>query len=192
MTFLQIKAEHTKILAEEVAIQTMDLMVKYHRGMLYLAANKSVGEEKNYKKLFYEELGVVYQTALRYMTFALLMKKFPHLMYSQLQKHNKRILSLLEKEGDLRDRLAQPIIIRAEGQDWNLNPSSVAVGVPKENFSTDPDLMYEGAYYQCDDEAVDSQRVLLRLPSQEEVKSLLTETPPDDQLLEMEISQMKL
>ena len=105
MSLDELKQVHAKIILQETNVAIMDLYIKYHHGMLYLAAYRKA-DASNYRKWFHEKLGIVYNFALRYMTCSLLIKKYPRLLicelsFSQLLKHNKVMQSFLnaEKEG---------------------------------------------------------------------------------------------
>jgi hypothetical protein len=147
----ELKREHAKIVAQEKMIQNLDLVVKYQRGMLYLAAYKTAEDCGNFKKWFREELGVVYQTALRYMSISLLLKRYPRLMtcglsFSQLVKHYKRLSQYLTTETEgLKDRLSLTINISTQDQPTDITPGDVLV--PEMIDSTDPDMIYEGYFY---------------------------------------------
>ena len=82
----ELKLEHSKIVMQEKIIQGLDLVVKYQRGMLYLAAYKIAQECGNFRKWFRVELGVVYRTALRYMSMSLLLKRYPRLIVCGLSR----------------------------------------------------------------------------------------------------------
>ena len=147
----ELKLEHSKIVMQEKIIQGLDLVVKYQRGMLYLAAYKTAQECGNFRKWFRVELGVVYRTALRYMSMSLLLKRYPRLIvcglsFSQLVKHNKRLSQYLASETEgLKDRLCMSINISTQDQPTDITPSEVLT--PKMDNLTDPDLIYEDYFY---------------------------------------------
>ena len=146
MSMEQMVLNHGKIIQQEGVIQDMDLMLKYYRGLLYCVAYRQKLAEENCRDWFREKFGVVYETALRYMTVALLLKKWPVLLvcdlsYAQLLKHNKRLQSYISKDEKLSARLGQEIRVKMQDKDVEITPSEVKM--PYVKHSTDPDALFK-------------------------------------------------
>ena len=82
MSMDEMKNTHVEICRNEKAISNLDLVAKYHRGMLYLTAYDHTYNERKEKKIvakdwLWNEFGVKYETALNYMTFASLIRNYP-------------------------------------------------------------------------------------------------------------------
>jgi len=111
-------------------------------------------ENKPLKAALVDEFGVSYDTALRYMTFTALLKRYPLLMicgltYAQITKHKKRLLDFLKTETEgLGDKLSQPLDLFAEGKNLHIEPADHQV--PATSFTTDPDHLY-GVYSEVED-----------------------------------------
>ena len=105
MELSQLKESHQILLKQEQEIENLNLVVKFYRGVLYLSAYK-FAPQTDCRQWFRREFEVVYEIALHYMTTALLIKRYPRLLvcgllFNQLQKHNKRLVSFLEKDEEL-------------------------------------------------------------------------------------------
>jgi hypothetical protein len=117
MSMAQMVKNHAKIVKEEAALQDMDLVLKYHRGLLYCVAYGQKPAEETCRDWFREKFGVFYETALRYMNVALLLKKWPVLLlcdlsYAQLLKHNRRLQAYISNDEKLSARLGEKIMIK--------------------------------------------------------------------------------
>jgi len=133
----------------------LDLVAKYHRGLVYfLAKHLFQAENKHLKAALVDEFGVSYDTALRYMTFTALLKCYLLLMicgltYAQITKHKKRLLDFLKTETEgLSDKFSQPLDLFAEGKKVHIEPADHQV--PATSFTTDPDHLY-GVYSEVED-----------------------------------------
>jgi len=161
MNMGELKNYHKEILAQDCTLAQLDLLVKFHRGLVYFRARDLFeAEKKPLKVAFDDELGVCYNTAIRYMTFTALIKRYPLLMicrltYAQLSKHNKRLLEFLKTETEgLGDKLSQALDLSAESRRVHIEPTDHLV--PAISFSTDPDHVYSE---YCDDEVEDDPQM---------------------------------
>jgi len=141
MNMGQLKKYYTVILAQ------LDLLVTFHRGLVYFRARDLFeGVNKPLKDALEVEYVVHYNTVMRYMTFTALIKHYPLLMicglsYAQLSKHNKRLLQFLNTETEeLGDKLLQPLDLFPESKRVHMEPADHLV--PATSFSTDPDHVY--------------------------------------------------
>jgi len=150
MTMKEKKDAHEKIIVQEGNVQTLDLVLKFHRGLLYLMAYTDVDvqlSKQEAKKWIEFEFGTCWSTIERYMKLALLIKKYPRLvvcglLYTQLQKHNKRLQTFLDKETEgLKERLSLPLNIKTQGQNLDITPSN-DIYTPRDKESTDPDIEF--------------------------------------------------
>ena len=147
MSMDQMVLNHTKIVQQEDVIQDLNLVLKYHRGLLYCAAYRQKPAEENCRVWFREKFGVVYQTALRYMSVTLLLLKWPVLLvcdlsYAQLLKHNKRLQSCISNDEKLSARLGQEVKVKMQGKDVEIKPSD-EVTIPCVKHSADPDALFK-------------------------------------------------
>jgi hypothetical protein len=134
------------IVEEEKSLACLDLVVKYYRGLVYFRARELIHDADNIKTAFRTEFGVCYNTAMRYITFAALIKRYPRLMicgltYPQIIKHQKRLLNHLKTNTALHDMLSQPLEMLAQDKVVEISPSDI--DVPKVANSTDPDYVFE-------------------------------------------------
>ncbi|KAJ7318270.1 hypothetical protein OS493_038070 [Desmophyllum pertusum] len=165
MSIEELKATHAEIIETEQKIENIQLLVKYYRGRLYLAAYSLVTKSdapNGFKKWFRTELGVIYETALRYMTVALLIRLYPRLLicnlsFSQLLKHNQSLQKFLETAEELRNQLSQPVDITIQNEVNSI--VSKEVQVPAYKFKEDPDSCYENHFYDptLDEELEDNE-----------------------------------
>jgi len=145
-TLAELLAIHTEILKQETNVENMNLMVKFHRGMLYLAAYKGAMQEHNITAWFQTKLGVNYKTALRYMTYALMIRRYPRLIicglkFDQLIKHSENIDDFLESETEgMKERLGIQLDITAQGKKMTIESGEVYI--PRLTFQSDPDIEY--------------------------------------------------
>ena len=146
MTIEQLKVTHAKLVEQEKALQNLDLIVKYHRGLLYLSFCTHANTQ-DYNTWIQEQLGVVYCTARRYMNMALLIKKYPRLLvcglsFTQLQKHNRRLLDFLDKECEgLKEKLSLEVNIKTQDKTLDIIPSD-DIYTPRDQLTTDPDFAF--------------------------------------------------
>ena len=143
MNVEQMKQFHTRLMKQEQIVQDIDLLLKFHRGYLYLIARSKLPQETNVKDWFHTEFGVVYSTAHKYMCLALLIKRFPRLLvcglsFNQLVKHYKRILKTAQNK-NTNDQLSQSVVIICQDQQIEIKPGEVTI---RNSFdqSTDPDI----------------------------------------------------
>jgi hypothetical protein len=149
----ELKRQHAMILEEENNLARLDLVIKYYWGLVYFRARELLKVNETVKAMFRTEFGVCYTTAMRYMTFAALVKRYPRLMacglsYAQITKHQKRLLDYLKTDTRLHDRLSQPLNVSAQGKDVEIQPSDICV--PKTTYNIDPDYLYDDNV-SCDD-----------------------------------------
>ena len=130
-------------------------MVKYYRGLVYFRARQLRAGNENIKTMFRTEFGVSYHTAMRYITFAALIKRYPRLMicglsYAQITKHQNSLLDYLKTDTGLHDKLSQPLSVGAQNKAIEIQAADIDVS--KAAYSTDPDYVYEDYYYNpnCD------------------------------------------
>lgn len=145
MTIPEMKRSHAEIIEREKTIEGMDLLLKFHRGFLYLITYSKKPSNQTARAWFKTTFGVPYSTALRYITVASLITKWPILLmcglsYAQLLKHNKRLQAHLSKDDDLSARLGQTIEITA--QDKSIKIGAKDVQIPFIEQSTDPDVAF--------------------------------------------------
>ena len=164
LNIAELKKRHALILEEEKSLTCLDLVVKYYRGLVYFRA-RELYLTTNIKTLFRTEFGVCYATAMRYITFAALIKHYPRLMicglsYAQITKHQKRLLNYLKTDTSLHDKLSQPLSVLAQNKAIEILP--VDIGVLKAIHSTDPDYVYEDCFYNPDYNAIPEDDELTR------------------------------
>jgi hypothetical protein len=152
----ELKKRHAMILEEEKSLTCLDLVVKYYRGLVYFRARQLRQGDENIKTMFRREFGVCYNTAMRFITFAALMKRYPRLMicglsYVQITKHQKRLLDYLKTDASLHDKLSQPLSVSAQNKALEIQP--VDIGVLKAAYNTDPDYVFDDFYYNPDCDA---------------------------------------
>lgn len=146
----ELKQRHVQILEEEKSLASLDLVVKYYRGLVYFRARELIDKNENVKAVFRAEFGVCYDTVCRYITFAALLKRYPRLMicglsYAQITKHQKRLRDHLKIETALHDQLSQPLCVSAQEKAVEIQPADIEV--PKTSFSVDPDYLYDDYFY---------------------------------------------
>jgi hypothetical protein len=171
MDMEELKGKHDKILHAEQTLICLDLVVKYHRGLVYYRAREvnaaaqgastsgpAAGGEQSesrtggaaaalsVKKMFPVEFGIGYATAMRYITFSATMKRYPRmfiseLSYAQISKHQQRLLEYLGKHQELHDQLSQPLYVEAHDAVVDIVPADIAV--PTKVYDVDPDYVYD-------------------------------------------------
>jgi hypothetical protein len=132
LTMDELKKRHTMIVEEEKSLACLDLVVKYYRGLVYFRARELIHGAYNIKTAFRTEFGVCYNTAMRYITFAALIKRYPRLMicgltYPQIIKHQNRLLNHLKTNTTLHDMLSQPLELVAQDKVVEISPSDIDV-----------------------------------------------------------------
>jgi hypothetical protein len=146
MTLEEIKREHQMLMMADEKVTNVQLVIRFHRGLLYLETSMQQ-EITNVKNWISEELGVSYDVARRYMTVALLLRRFPRLLacglsFDQLAKHNKNFLDYFSTENEgLQDSLAVRYEIVALGKKIVVIPGEVNVPA-LEYGNLDPDSGY--------------------------------------------------
>ena len=157
----QLKINHSLILRDEQTLSNLNLVVKYYRGLVYCRALELVTE--NIKVMFRSDFGICYNTAMRYVSFAALIKRYPRLIicslsYEQITKHQKRLLDHLKSDTVLHDRLSQPLNVDVQDKHLEIQPADISV--PRSVYSTDPDFVYEDSFNDavCDDEPEDAEQ----------------------------------
>lgn len=101
------------ILKQERTIGAMNLIVKFYRGMLYMTFyNQALSENPpTLEQWFQKNLNINYDTAMRYITFACLIRRFPRLIvcelsFEQLLKHREILKKHLTIDDDLNAKLS--------------------------------------------------------------------------------------
>jgi hypothetical protein len=147
MSLAEMKKMHGVIIDREEKIDTMDKYIKFVRGKLYEEAYRYAlhGQDVNEYEWFLKEFGVTYRTAMRYMSFALLVKKWPRLLITtisfwQLLKHITRFQKHLEDDRDLSVRLQVGVELSIQGK--NIYVRQEEVMVPSIAHNTNPDAVY--------------------------------------------------
>ena len=147
MPLAEMKKMHLVIIDREQKIGTMDKYIKFVRGKLYEEAYRYVLQKKdvNEYEWFPQELGVSYRTAVRYMSFALLVKKWPRLLvinisFWQLLKHITRLQKHLKDDRDLSARLQCGVELLVQGKRIYVRQKEVMI--PSISHNTDPDAAY--------------------------------------------------
>jgi hypothetical protein len=92
--------------------------------------------------MYHTDFGVSYDTAMRYVMFPKLIKRYPRLIicdqsYAQITKHQKRLLEYLKTDSKLQNKLSQPLNVSIQGKAIEIQPADI--GIPKVKLSTDPD-----------------------------------------------------
>jgi hypothetical protein len=158
----QLKLNHSLILREEQTLSNLNLVVKYYRGLVYCRALEIVGLDGDKKVMFRSDFGICYNTAMRYVSFAALIKRYPRLMicrlsYEQIAKHQKRLLDHLKSNTVLHDQLSQPLNVDVQSKNLDIEPADI--NVPRIIYSTDPDFVYEDFYDSvCADKSEDEEQ----------------------------------
>ena len=148
----KLREIHAQIVIEEQSVRNLELIVVFHRGLLYLSACNLAPVDVNIKDWFTKEFGVSYIVALRYLAFACLILRYPRLIvcgltFSQIVKHKDRIMTYLEDDTELAAQLSVAVNIAAQNKPVDIFPSE-SLPVPEGKFNVDPDYIYEG--YFCD------------------------------------------
>ena len=145
--------EHAKIIQTEAGLNAMTLIAQYSRGLLYLQLAENLKQTGKSLREFIDNggLNVSYSTALRYITLASIVLKYPRLVlcpltFSQIIKHKKRLMDFLSHPDghDLKCRLALSVEIIAGGH--RVNMASQEINTPEVEFNTDPDWEYKGIH----------------------------------------------
>lgn len=148
-----LKLQHAVILETEITITSLDLVVKFYRGLIYFRAREISAKEVNIKSFFQDEFGIGYNTAIRYMIFSSIIKRYPRLMicrlsYTQIMKHQKRLFDTLKGDLNLHDRLSQSFSVTVENKVVKITPSDISV--PVKRFNVNPDFIYEDFFNNND------------------------------------------
>ena len=197
MSMEQMVLNHAKIVQQEGVVQDVDLVLKYHRGLLYCVAYGQKPAEENCRNWFREKFGVVYQTALRYMSVALLLKKWPVLLvcelsYAQLLKHNKRLQSYIGNDEKLCARLGQEIRVKMQGKDVEIASSEVRI--PYVKHGADPDALFkeeelDGEATNATNDTAFEKWLDTKSKKKELIDILFTD---DDELLRQQIDSLEI
>jgi len=132
-----IKAVHAEIVEQERTASKMQLIVRYHRGLLYLNARKFMSIDDNVKEWFIRELNVAYATVLRYLRFAMLIQAYPRLIvcgltFGQFSGHRNRLLNHFDVDRELACKLKTHVTVSLQDRVIDLTPADVE-HVPKVN-----------------------------------------------------------
>ena len=138
---------HKQILIQEENVQNLKLVVAFHRGLLYMTTRAHVPTEEDVKVWYAKMFVVQYPTVLRYMTFACIIKRYPRLIvcglsFTQIMKHQRRLVKHLEQHSELAEKLANTVILSAQDTAVDISPSDTC-SIPDVAFSADPDYAYE-------------------------------------------------
>ena len=144
-SLLKIQEIHTKITAQEKVIGMIQVLLAFYRGLAYLHAKKYV--EGPAKEWYLRVFNVHYVTMTKYRSFTIFIKCYPGLLacdltFTQLLKHRERILTHLETDCDLADKLRIHVTLIADGKEVNVKPAELeAIPVESEKPRIDPDHM---------------------------------------------------
>lgn len=149
LNLVELKKRHAMIIEDELSLACIDLVVKFHKGLVYYRArelHQELRESSNVKTMFRFEFGVSHYTAMRYISFAALVKRYPRIMvcglsYAQITKHQGRLLSHLKVNIELHDKLSQPLSVSAQNKVVEIRPSDI--GVQEKIYNIDPDYVFE-------------------------------------------------
>jgi len=149
----KLKETHAQIVKEEKTVPNLDLIVVFHRGLLYLSSRELIPEDVNIKDWFTNEFGVSYIVELRYQAFACLILRYPRLIvcgltFSQIVQYKERIMAYLKDDTKLAARLSVAVNIAAQNKPVDIHPSECFV--PKGKFSVEPDF-YDPAHNDIPD-----------------------------------------
>jgi len=139
----KLREIHAQIVIEEQSVRNLQLIVVFHRGLLYLSARNLAPIDVNIKDWFSKEFGVSYVAALRYQAFASLILRYPRLIvcgltFSQIVKHKDHIMTYLKDDTELAAQLSVAVNIAAQNKPIDIFPSE-SLPVPEGKFIVDPD-----------------------------------------------------
>jgi len=139
-----------QIVKEEKTIRNLNLIVVFHRGLLYLSVRNLAPVGVNIKDWFRKDFGVNYMVALRYQALASLILRYPRLIvcgltFTQVVKHKDHIMVYLKDDIELAAQLSVAVNICAQNKPVDIYASECPV--PKGKFSVDPDYIYEEDYF---------------------------------------------
>ena len=167
--------EHTKIVLTEEGLKALTLFAQYSRGLLYLSLVEKLNENGHSLRNIIDQgrLSVSHTTALRYMTLASIILKYPRLLicqmtFTQIMKHKKSLLNFLaHPDGhDLHCRLSLPLDITAQGHKIKIQREDIIT--PTVKFNTDADWQYHDQHTKAP-------------LTDEELKSMVDSRVPDDE-----------
>jgi hypothetical protein len=122
---------HLELLKQESNSETVLLFIKRERGLLYWWCCKDMQKDKNVEEWFKNAMGVVYNRAIECINFAKLTALYPRLLvcglcWTQLLKHNKRIINFvnLKENLEIKERLKRPISVKVQGNDCILEDAT--------------------------------------------------------------------
>lgn len=135
------------IVKEELSVRNLNLVVVFHRGLLYLSARNLAPVGVKIKDWFNKEFGIRYMVVLRYQAFACLILRYPRLMvcgltFNQIVKHKDHIMTYLKDDTELAAQLAVAVNLAAQNKLIDILPSA-SLPVPKGKFCVDADYVYE-------------------------------------------------
>lgn len=189
MNFQQLIEEHGRLVKLDGELAQAALVVKFLRGKLYIYLQHVA--QKNgmgFRDLIEKQIGLVYQTVLRYILIAQMIIKYPRLIlcdlnFTQLLVYKSKLLKFFAKEGkELADRLAGPVYMEVQGksisiQHCDINPANIRMKTPA-------DWEIRDAYEQ----ETPSEQAVAAIAS-ETIKSI-SECPDEVEELERMITQM--
>jgi hypothetical protein len=146
----ELLKEHQKLIVLEETLADMTLIVKYHRGMLYLCLQKAVQDQGHNFKDYLEKEKLCHKTVLRYMLVAGTISKFPRLLlcglsFTQLLKYKKKMSDFFGDEGKaLTDRLSASINMKVQNQEVDVQYTDVCI--PKASFAAGVDWEHQDKY----------------------------------------------
>jgi len=143
-----LKQTHQNIIKTEENIANNDLIIKFYRGAFYYYIYH--GRDKNVRafEIFEDIFRTPYRTVQKYITFAMLISRYPVLLvcglsFSIILLHNKRLSLFLESEqnDDLNAKLKEAVEVRIGSRLHQIKPSDVKP--PFVSFTNDNDEMDE-------------------------------------------------
>ena len=174
-----IKRTHLEIIKQEQVVKNYELVLAYHRGLLYARARELIPEgDSSIREWFGKELEVAYCIVQRYLMFTVLIQPYPRLIacslsFSQLSKHQNRLFKYLgEEDTELGHKLKAHV---------NLVYDSVAIGIQPAEFHSipkmaislinDPDHVYESEDWYGPQTSDEGAQLFTLLTEEEERKN---------------------
>ena len=129
----KLKLVHAEIQQHEIMCGSTLLLIQYHRGCCYLAAYSMIDESTSRETFFTKHFSVCYATAMRYLSVAALIKRFPMLLaceltFDQLLKHSNALITFMLKDTEgLRERLSNFVEFGTKSRLFHIESSEIQV-----------------------------------------------------------------